>query len=163
MKTSKRSWIVSLMVFLLVAVLLGALLPRTFVKAKAEVDEPIATLEAESDETQPLLFTTLTLYIEYSDGFVYGIAKNSFTLFPSKVSVRVELRGSETYYSNTDDYPILATAVTSDLNMGKKLKAGVEANVTRYYVAFCTYVENGTEKTMKTGVVHLTPTGEEIN
>ena len=115
---------VSLFVLLMFTVLLcfGAVGCKS--KTLEEEDNFVASDEGSSYG----LYTNLALSLDGGDGKVWATVKNTFTLFPSAVTVKVELYNSDTYKESYTDMTLVASNYVSDLDYGKSVTAEYSTN-----------------------------------
>ncbi|MDE7439686.1 MAG: hypothetical protein K2N23_04175 [Clostridia bacterium] len=125
MKKIKK--LTALAAFLLLAVLLSLML-FSGISTKAKVAKEDNAVTADGDIEPCGLYTKLTLAIDGGNGQVWATAKNKFTLFPSTVTVRVELYNSDTYHESYIDMTLVASNYISDLDQGNSISAVYSTN-----------------------------------
>lgn len=137
-----------LLISALLALCMGAAIatPAAAVAADASEDAAEPTAIAES-AVEPRLFTTFQLGIQPCDpepGYVTATVLNSFTLFPTTVTVNLYLYSS---LNNTVDFSQMtleAHAYIYDLDQGHTLEASASTNnEAKYWVAVIQYQTNG--------------------
>ncbi len=101
------------------------------------VDDPIPD---NTEATTRGIYTALSLSINGGNEKVWATAKNDFTLFPATVIVVVELYASDTYYEDYRQMTLISRNTTSDLDMGKTIKAEASTGgIQRYWQARMRY------------------------
>ena len=79
------------------------------------------------------LYTDLQFALNGENGQVWASVKNKFTLFPSTVTVNIELYRSDTYQDNYNNMTLVATNYIYDLDQGETLTASASTNSKQSY------------------------------
>lgn len=88
----------------------------------------------ESEAISPRgLYTKMIFAIDGGGGQVWFTAKNQFTLFPSVVTVKIELYRSDTYQESYTNMTLVASNSIHDLDQGKTLKAAASTDGKQSY------------------------------
>lgn len=113
--------------------------------AVARADDNIPTVETIDDGVELYgVYTKIKLYMEGGNGEVWAVAKNTFTLFPSKVHVYVYLYSSDTYQEDYNNMTLMAKNYIDDLNIGKSVEARASTGgVAKYWRARISYRVDG--------------------
>lgn len=101
------------------------------------------------------IYTALSISINGGDGKIWTTVKNDVTIFPSTVWVIVELYASDTYQESHTNMELICRNSTTDLNMGKTIKAeAATGGVQKYWQGRMRYkVDGGAWKEGTTGTL----------
>ncbi len=90
------------------------------------------------------LITSIRASIKGKDGIIYAVAKNTFTLFPSKVQVYIELYSSNSFQEDFRNMTMICRNYTDDLNMGKSIETSAPTEgFQKYWKARAHYCMDG--------------------
>ncbi len=79
------------------------------------------------------IYTKLDFSLDGGNEQVWFMAKNQFTLFPSTVTVNLELYRSDTYQEDFSNMTLVATNYIYDLDQGETIKAIASTNGKQSY------------------------------
>lgn len=135
MSRVKKIFVFSILFVLLCITLLSSTLTVSFAKADENEENSAAIIDNNDNAVTPYgLFTSLTLTIDGSNGYVWATAENTFTLFPASVAVVVEIYSSDTYQDSHSNMVLENKQYINDLDMGKKITAKASTNgIQRYW------------------------------
>lgn len=162
MKKIKNSLLVVLSALVFTLSLSGIILTMTdsvqsdFISANS-----VYNTETRPKTAEPRIFANLSFGLSGGDGKVIATAKNNFNLFPSKVSVEIQMYYSREYCTDTNKMTLAKTAYTSDLDMGKSIS--VEASTDgeeRFWLAVMRYKEDSGNWNGRTVSARYSASGE---
>lgn len=100
----------------------------------------------DSNEVMPYgLIVSVSADIYEENGYVCGVAQNTFTLGFSRVYTAVLIYSSETYTENKDEMTYEAHNSIDDLNLGKKLIAKAEKTSSKWWRVVVRFKNNNSE------------------
>ncbi len=113
-------------------------LTATAAENQAESSPTIIQVE---NEIQPRAFTQLYINMRSSEtkGYVDGFVTNTFTLFSTKVYVRLCVYSSPTHTTDISKMKLEGMVVAPDLDMGQELVAKVSTGGEKKY--WCAYMQ----------------------
>ena len=126
----KKCLCVLLILACTVALMFGAVSAGT--RARAAVAEPKTNVTIADNGSRGLL-TNLLLSIGGENGQIWAQVKNQFTLFPSVISVYVELYSSDTYQESYTTMTLEKRGHIADLNMGETIRISVSTDGEQKY------------------------------
>jgi len=127
-----------------------------------KIDEPTAIVASEDDSISTCAFTQLNITVtSTTDKKIAANLTNTFTLFPSTVSVVVKLYSSLTKTTDLSKMTLEASASSADLNMGETISATASTNgEDKYWVGYAIYFKDNTvNKTYQTEPAFYTADG----
>ncbi len=128
---------------------------EAFAQSDTQNDVTANDIEDNGEASPYGLFTSLSLSINGGNSKIWATVKNDFTLFPSTVTVIVELYSSNTYYESHTDMELVSINSIEDLNMGKSIVAECSTGgVQKYWQARMRYkIDNGGWQSRTTGTM----------
>ena len=111
------------------------------------------------------IFVTLSININGGDGQVWTTAKHDFSIFSSTVIIYVSLYCSSTFTLDYQNMDLVATAHSSDLNLGQTLTASASTGGEQmYWIGKMDYkIDEKAWETRVTGPVLCSATGSLIS
>lgn len=125
------------------------------------VSASVYPAETRTKAFEPRIFANLSFGLSGGDGKVIATAKNNFNLFPSEVSVHIELYYSYDYCLDTTRMTLAKTVSIDDLDMGKSIS--VEASTDgeeRFWLAVMRYKEDSGNWNGRTVSARYSASGE---
>ena len=108
-----------------------------------EQTKTVATDNTDEESTPtPYLFTNLNVGLRSDSEYIYAYVYNSFTLFPSTVSVSLALYSSYEYTNDINQMTRESELYIEDLDMGVEMFCKAKNTAKRYWCAYAIYYEN---------------------
>lgn len=120
---------------LLLFILLASMLFSFNVEAK----------EYSNEDSYRGIYANLTSNLYYQDGQVIGETKNNFTLFPSKIEVRLTLYMSYQYEADFSNMTYITSNYIEDLNMGNTISVSANGIYDTYWYFDVYFVIDGSK------------------